>query len=550
VRADPRRILSWGESLLLGESYPANLADLRLLLSEPAVLEDGRLDVVLEARFGEGGIWQGAGREFARRAFEVPGLLSVGRVSKRLADDAPREVGLAIGRLAEPLAHPAARLAGDLALVAAAAARLRFIALPGAETRVDLQALVPGLTQGLLESVPGPPARREPAALDQARLAGEAQGGATPEGKTLAETEPALLRVCRRTVARMAQGQFLAARDATWLSWRLYQWLVSQLESLGPDTRSDALAALGRAAPPPAPLVAAVDPLDPVCFDRTAGFDIRLASVVFALLAASMREGSEREDVVTSDRLALIEPGITALVRQIAARPVGEAGSLLRSQSPSDLGWPQPAALPDMARMLLLGLDATVVLRLDGDELRLWIEETMGERWGPAPLFLQELLASTVGMVGPALAADTVEILGTWTQRAAESGPLRAAAALAAARVLAVRPVEFAELAAASVRAHLGDDAGPTIFGVYLESLLAALPEDADREAKEILAAAEAAAPSLGGFAAALLRLADPARESTRHPAQDLLAWLADRPRYRQDPEVREVLAWAGLEVT
>lgn len=258
-RMQPESIVRWG-SASIGEPVPITIEDVRTMLSEPGPLPDepGSLSAILYARVTEGS-WRDRDDqlELLEMCGEIAGdpLLAMHwRISAETVD-----LASSLRRLGEAEQHPAARVAHDLLLCITAT--LHGLAERG---RVDNEA-----RQALSTSV--------------SKLVEQAAGAPAPG--SLAACEAQLLRHALWAVSAAAAGQRLSRRDGLWLTWRLYQWMITQLEALGPERKVDGWRRLAATGPEQgrffAPRVLP-DLLDPSRFGQDR-LDIRLLAILHCL---------------------------------------------------------------------------------------------------------------------------------------------------------------------------------------------------------------------------------------------------------------------------
>jgi hypothetical protein len=250
-RIDARSLLRWGTSDM-SPKFPSSIDELRVLLSEPPrfeLVDDPQLAFaeLLHARVTNG-IWQGRldARELVMQCVEIPGQPHVWLFSTGLNIES--EMERAMVRLAACSHHPAARIAADVTLIA--------LCVAGGE---ELRQRVAGLVAETLAAAVRPP------------------------DDTLAAFEPALLWVARGVVGRLSLGDpDISPIEQVWLTWRLYQWMVRQLEHVDPDTRLAHMRALADAAPTLPSFRPMSDLLDPARYGRER-LDIRVISILYGL---------------------------------------------------------------------------------------------------------------------------------------------------------------------------------------------------------------------------------------------------------------------------
>lgn len=534
VREDPAWIhtLRWsdGETQGLFKTFPASLDDLREVLSEPhgALPREEDLLTVIMKRLGEEGTWEARSdaTELLRQACAVPGSLpwtfAVWQMNQE-HDSYTQEVLYALRRLDSPHDLSAAQLASSILFLRSAAAHKPFVRLP--EGEIDLRERLPERLVAVLRSV-----RESP----------------TPD--TFAAVEAGILRLCAQTIERLAGPTPPHELDRLWLTYRLFQWLNLQLDSLPNDARLLGLRALREVSPLPKAVLPEADLLDPFRFERTR-FDHRLAAIVYALsvmetLQPLMQDATKEPHQVSSPEL---EQGLA----QIAARPITDEERALRHRDqPSCLGWLGLAAIPDLALQALLQLNDEAFFLIAPDARLRWLQDlprTSADRthveWSLAASILTaattyaKRLSAAERVVVEAhlrtLEGDPDALSLRWTGL---SGLYEGGAAHLEGEVVSL------------LEQNLAEENAPFSFGAYLTGLSHLAPEKLVSEAERLLAAVEAA-PGIDPipFASALANPIIAGAPSCVRPVKECLRRLAARSPYRGDDRIVNLLGVLGV---
>lgn len=349
VRADPYAVYQW----LLPACLPM-LPELRGMMNEPERLPDGPIwDMLFKDPLRN--------HETMRQGSEIPGLLPGFMVQTRLRERGYiGEVHAAVRRLEDAQNQPAGRICGDILFLRLAAANKPIVRFGKGE--IDLR-----------DELPERLARVVHLCMSQ------------PAADSLAAAEASLLRLCAHIIETKAIPQQLSLRDGLWLTYRLYQWLISQLEVLSPDGRRAALLALQRNAPQPNPEDrCGPDILNPFRFalDR---FDHRLATVLYALrlmedagLRAAVlsvqtsNAALAGEENAQADFRSVSSPGLESMLIELASRIQTETRVEQRPLGPSQLGWDAPTSVPELALSALLAVNEEAFFSLSEEVRRCW----------------------------------------------------------------------------------------------------------------------------------------------------------------------------------
>lgn len=534
VREDPAwiRTFRWcgGDPKGIFGAFPGSLDDLREMLSEPPgalPLEEDLLSLVT-GRVGDGGCWEKRDDAFElmRQASAVPGTLpwtfAVWQMNQE-PESYAHEVGFALRRLDTPDDLPAAQLASSILFLRSAAAHKPFVRLP--EGEIDLRERLPERLIAVLESV-----KR------------------APDPDTFAAAEAGILRLCAQTVENLAGPTKPPERDQLWLTYRLFQWLTLQLDSMSNDARIPGLRALRAASPPPRPLQSEADLLDPFRFEKTL-FDLRLGTVVNALSIMDHFPAMRQDPA--KDPHQISSPELEQCLADIATRPITDEERALRQRDePSCLGWLGPAAIPDLALQALLQLNSEAFFLIAYEARVRWLQDlprNPTDRTHVAWSLAASILTAATDHARQLSFAERVVVEAHL--RALDSDP----------DALSIRWTGFAGLYAGGV-AHLenevvklleqnvAEENAPFALGAYLTGLSHLAPERLVSEAERILALVEAAEGiDPIPFAAALANPIIAGAPTCVRPVKQCLRRLAGRPPYQGDDRIVTLLGLLGV---
>lgn len=327
VRDDPAALYTWAHAMsAMRQPGKTQIEELLEILSEPkdGIGVEKSLFDVLKYRVNDGE-WAAKRRvdhlKLLAMAAEIPGSLPAPTLQLRFLHEElyAEQVEYALRDVDNPDEMPSGRLAGTILFLRTAVARQPFVNL--AAGTVDLREIVPDRFALLLQRVME-----------------------APKKDTLADHETALLQVCAGIIQRIVQPNGISIRNGLWLTWRLFQWLCRQLDTLEPDARREGMRRLALRAPVPEQVPKPMDRLDPFGFGRDK-FDIRLAAVLHAF-------GTMEEilPVFASDSKA---------PHTISSKKLEENLLALASRHPeldlsSELDWNAPGTIPDLALLALL----------------------------------------------------------------------------------------------------------------------------------------------------------------------------------------------------
>jgi hypothetical protein len=544
VREDPTVPLRWGRSFLEG---PRTLDELRAFLAEPEHLPDGELLDLLFERVKPNGVWSGREDAFnlALQASEIPGGLAGTLVATIVQQpNMPNDIGEALERLAKPQEQPIGRLARDIVLVRAAAARQPRIQPTDAAAPVDLIERLPVLFARLLEQVSAP---------------------AVPG--TLAFHEAGLMRLCRRIVGDLAHGGAVGIRDGLWLTYRLSQWYLAQLErhrlSLRPwrlgevgdeDVPAVVWNLVAPSLPPPEPVPPDTgDLLDPKHFHRDF-FDYRLAAVLHALAVAEIaaqRMGDKEAKTETASAASVSSEGLIRSLTELAARPLSseEVRWRSRGEQPTFLPWHAPGIVPDLALQALLRIDSTALPRLPMEARMRFFEalpngtDDRSAILEPLAALLMIAAANNIDKLTPVeraklrerarMVMNDVDFLGT--------------AAFLLARLCQDGEREAVDEVGRLLERGLNDAQAPVLFGEYLMALSRGAPDRLTSEARRILETIKKRNGDVVAFTLGVGRVAFLGSGDAKAAARSLLLTLNGEDPYRDDSRFRQILQLLGL---
>jgi len=357
VREDPTIVLRW--NIYLTQGLPENLSELCSMLSEPIHDEPERtlrqeLDIRMEA-----GAWQDRSdkHQLLNQAAQIPGSTSQYGMNFELnASNASLRVANALHILDHANEYSAGKISSTILFLRLIAERVQHVSLPQGD--VDLRERLPERLINLLDVIEKP-----------------------PQQGTLAAYEAGLLRLCSVQVKRLDAESSLSPRHHLWLTYRLFQWIVAQLDTLTPTAKLAAFEVLATGLPGPAVEQASDDLLDPAGFDSKDGIDYRLVTVLYALsqmniVAKESNEGEEQsESTVKPWRFssAMLEKRYA----QLAARPLTKRELRLRPRgmTPTSFDWEAPGTIPDLALLALVTSRREGFVRIASEARLRWIRD-------------------------------------------------------------------------------------------------------------------------------------------------------------------------------
>ncbi len=533
IRNAPTSIGTW-TPWRVPQRFPRSLDDLRRMLGE-SVLDESEKSVIniIVHRTS----WHGLphGRHVLQLACEIPGALPI--VSAQLRCDSmflTEEVSLALMRLGQSNDQSAGRLCSEIIFLCRAAEEQVVRSLP--DGAGNLREILPRRFTEVLETVLSPP----PAD--------------SKEPSSLADAEYALVRLCSWKISDLAGLSAIPMREGLWLCYRLYQWLILQLDRMRPSERSHSLKVLSSLAPPEA---ARADLLHPLHCAR-GKIDLRLMSVLQGLnlgiqLARSRRQHDsylplllDLEEIPASIPWEPSSPELEGLLVDIASRELTEAERSMRplALEPSCLDWNGPGAAPDLALAVLLMLThGRGWLRLQKTVRIGWIAQipSILEDKGSVNRSLALAIIDALGDLCRSVSVDEQNALLSRLQsmqNTEESSHWRLtfySALFASGRAELEEEVEML------LKRHIGHTGGPAFFGRYLTGISTTKDgSQLEKNARELvsLAAPEHKVPLLWGIGYLVLHGASEASSV----AESLLHELAGVPPWRDDQRTRQLL--------
>lgn len=519
VRDDPAYLLQWpGQRSPVSGSWPT-IQSLCELLHEPVTLIGDAQDAsdALSERLE--GAWATLHEDVKSTLFfhvmQLPGGLAASCVGPRSRDHVfIEEVEEALYRLERPTSHPAGLLANDIMLL-----RVAMVLRPEVDSKrgtLDLRTIVPPLLESLLAAELAPPPG------------------------SLADDEPLLLRAMGLVVRELlARHRDRGAYDFLWLTYRLHGWFLDQLAAAREDVRASGLARIRAIA---SKVVTALPPdgadlFDPFTF-AARRFDYRLAVILFALLAGEELV-RDRDLAGTVEPPPVSSPGLEDHLLELARRDRPDA------PASSWFSWNAPDNAPDLGLTLLLALHPERVLEL-GDEhlaqrIRAWPED-VDALADPQKRIIDgmvRILATNCSK----LDEDVRWHLGLKLFAFADGPLARKLRWLGTTGLYSAGSSELEAKVRASLQEHLAEPEAPMMASLFLQAFAARRPQDLDPEVTQLYEASwntpDRAAEVLILAVARLVIHGD--TELTRR-ASRLLADLAGRPGFRDDPRLRKLL--------
>jgi hypothetical protein len=551
VREEPGFLKLWPRRRdLAGGARVPRLEDLREILSEPRgpLPENISPEDILIGRMDEDkkGEWSSRtdARELFIRTSQMPGSLAAAPLGTRLAEPGyASEIELALDRIDNASDHPAARLAGDVIFLGVAAVDKPRVRLPR-RGDIDLTDELPARFVRLLVSIQE----------DEAAPRGERAdaGGAIPDRQAaprvrMASAEGALLRTCFGVVNRLAShSEALPKRDRLWLTYRLFQWLVSQLEALSPDERQAGLAELVQKDPGISDNV--IDLLDPTHF-APGHFEHRLATLLHALaVTEEVIKGAQPQGRSAPPPRRAWSSELEKILVTIAERPCsgGERASVL--------AWHAVGHVPDLALVTLMRINPEGLLRLSPAARLRRIESLPPEpeREEQARKGFTEALVMALSDHAGKLEDAERTALEAKLRAMDESPTSQRYRWVGFTCLFAARAPHLEAEARSSLLAHADEDPRASVMcGRFLMGVAALDPARLEAEAKSLLAAAASLGispdPGPGMIAAGLARVALHGSPPARVAARALLARLAKDPPFKDDPQMLELLRYLEI---
>ena len=530
VQADPAFLRVWGQAQRVGIPDDRHRFDeLRDILSEPPPpLPAKPLSVILAERVQEDGYW--ANRDDGVRLFviasEVPGTVPILTVQAWLEDEQyEQQVENSLYALDHSDEFPIAQIATHIFFLRVASTHRPLVRLP--EGEVDLREILPARLESLLKRVMG-----------------------RPEPDTYASTEAPLLRVCGEVIVRLAYPAIAPFREGLWLTWRLFQWLCLQLDAISPDARRDGIRRLVAKAPP---LQVRRDILDPFDFDHNepGRFDHRLAAVLHALGAMEAMVVTfkrQRDAAETIEPRRVSSPALEDKLIDLAQRV--HVGARVTSV----LDWNAPDNVPDLALNALFHLSKSRFAELSPEARTRRFNalpddpQTLQQTNPSAFHFANQLIIATTD-IAPILTPQERTLLEA-KLRAMTDGPIARSWRWGTfVSLFAAGAHHLEDEARALTAEHITHTLAPYAFGRLLLGVAARDPARVEPTVDAIIAAATDHGPDVivPLVAGALGRLLVHGVPEGRKVAAALLLQLAERPPFRDDPRMNEVIGFFGL---
>lgn len=389
VREDPTILFQWSRYQTPG--LPLNLSELCAMLSEPTRDESDRsLRQELDLRMATGA-WHGRSdqHQLLNQAAQVPGATSQYGMDFQInASNLALRIANALHVLDHGNEYPIGKLSSNVLFLRVIAERIQHISLPQGD--IDIRERFPERLVNLLDVV------------EQA-----------PKEGTLAAYEAGLLRFCATQVSRLDHDSDLSPRHHLWLTYRLFQWIVAQLDTLTPTAKLAAFEVLARGLPGPAVEQASDDLLDPAGFERESGIDYRLVTILYAMSQMNVvaKETADEEQEASEVKAwRFSSPMLEQRFAKLAARPFTKRELRLRAkgQTPTSFDWDAPGTVPDLAMLALVTSRREGFARIVPDARLRWIRDLPE---GPqdttqTPWFLARALYPAINAALPRLGAE------------------------------------------------------------------------------------------------------------------------------------------------
>lgn len=465
LRYAPGSIGTWNIlSVLL--RFPRTLGDLRRMLAE-TILDEAEKSLL--AIIAKRTSWRELphGLYLIQLACEIPGTLSLISSQFRLDEQMfTHEVSLASKRLALPNDQTAGRLCSEIVFLFRAVKQQSSVDL--AESSVNLREVLPRQLTEVLASVATP------------------RNDGSSETTSLASAEASLLRLCARKISELAGPTDIPMREGLWLCYRLFQWLVLQLDRLQPGERARAFEALSSLAPR---VENRSDLLHPLHFARDR-IDQRLIAVLQGMFLGIRCVGDQSKpdaylpllldlDVIPdSVPREPMTPDLENLLIGIASRELTEEERSMRTLglSPSCLSWDGPGAAPDLALTVLLMLThGRGWLRLSSKVRLAWIYQlaiSPQDKTGVNSVLALAIIDAAGDLCRSLPTEERVALLSRLQAMQVSDEVLHWRLTFYSA-LFASGSQELGEEVASLLAHHLGHPAAPAFFGRYLAGLSA-----------------------------------------------------------------------------
>ncbi|AEI66327.1 hypothetical protein [Corallococcus macrosporus] len=527
VQDDPSFLKTWSNSYSFRYCDDrSKFEELCAVLSEPAELLPTGMSLagLLRERVeSEAGCWRH--REDAERlialACELPGTLPSLLIANRLDDDQYADhVHAALERLANSNEHPIGRIATDILFLRMAAEHRPSIT--NSKGSLELRQILPTRFLQLVEAV-----------------------SVSPPADTMAAAEAGLLRLCAEVIQRVSFPRRLPIRDGLWLTYRLFQWLCLQLESLTPQERHDGITGLleqaPRAGPPP------LDVLDPFNFGPER-FDHRLAAVLHALTTMEMLiphspppEPAKHEpcDVSSKD----LEEKLLTLAQNVSNSP----------NPGSKLEWHAPGNVPDLALRALFHLKPMRVADLSPEARMRRFKEIPQDpdalaKSDPAAAEFASHVVTSAAVIAGCLTTDERRLLETKLHALVDGPTSRYWKWMLFVRLFSEGEAHLKEEAQRLTAEHMGNALAPFLFGLLLLGITESAPAQLAGAVDEVLAALRAKGedplPPIGATIEQLLAYSTPGAQEV---ARTLALKLTEQSGLGSDPRIEGILSRVSL---
>lgn len=533
VREDPTILLKW--SIYRTQGLPENLPELCAMLSEP-INDESELTLrqELDTRM-EGGPWLGRSdkHQLLNQVGQIPGSASQYGMDFQLnASNASLRVANALHILDHANEYSAGKISSTILFLRLMADHVQHVSLPQGD--VDLRERLPERLIGLLDVIEQPP----------------------PKG-TLAAYEAGLLRLCSVQVKRLDAESRLSQRHHLWLTYRLFQWIVAQLDTLTPTAKLAAFEVLATGLPGPDVEKASDDLLDPAGFDDKDGVDYRLVTILYALsqmniVAKASNDGEgQEESAVKPWRFS--STMLEKRYARLAERPLTkrEKRLRLRGMNPTSFDWEAPGSIPDLALWALVTSRREAFARMASDARLRWIRDLPIE-----PNDTARIPWVVAGALHPAIVASLPELKDEETHayeenlRALKDDSMTSAwrwlgltALYRAGRGNVTNP-EVLEL----LIAHLDAKAAPKVFGWALLGVAQKNPDDLEAFVTRVVETAQTRGLDPVPFAEGVtFVLAFGKNRASITKAKEILLALHARPPFQGHERMKKLVAQFGL---
>ena len=335
---------------------------------------------------------------------------------------------------------------------------------------------------------------------------------------TLASVEADLLRLCRLQVQTLhdrsprevpreklvevaAQDRDLQPREILWLTYRLFQWLVTQIQALPHDARLAGIASLARLAPPPS-LRSSVFPTYLTQPDSArVGLTIGLSRFCAPSLIWSRfrwKIALQDEPRVERHLRRVSSRAIEDVLLELAQRPLSEdeRRPVWPVENPSGLDWEGPGNVPELALLALLRTRSETLMRLPATARLSWLRRLppASDLEGSLHPFLRTALVFSAAEHARGLTAEERGLLKDYARAEEASRPSTEASQILWQVMSQLYGAGEVDLSA-EVRAQVLDGvkgSGPvTLCGYYLAAVSWADPKRLEIEINALLSAAD-----------------------------------------------------------